>query len=138
VFDAAAARFDLSPTFLRLVAWQESRFRTDAVSTAGAIGIMQLMPNTAAELGVDPKNARDNIFGGAAYLRQMLDRFGGRIDLALAAYNAGPTRVAQIQATPAIAETQGYVAELLDRLAQNASTFAGTTPLSSLEKGALP
>jgi soluble lytic murein transglycosylase-like protein len=99
---------------------------------------MQLMPKTAAELGVDPKNARDNIFGGAAYLRQMLDRFGGRIDLALAAYNAGPGRVAQIQATPAISETQGYVAALLDRLAQNASTVPGTTPLSGLEEGALP
>ena len=115
-FAAAAERYDLSGALLLAVAHQESGLRADAVSPAGAIGIMQLMPKTAAELGVDPRDPAQNIMGGAAYLRSLLDRFGGRLDLALAAYNAGPGRIARNPNGPR--QTRRYVADCLDRLAR--------------------
>ena len=87
------------------------------MSSAGAIGLAQLMPATAAGLGVDPHDPLQNLEGGARYLRQQLDRFGS-FELGLAAYNAGPTRVAQAGGVPAIAETQAYVQVVLDRYVQ--------------------
>lgn len=78
---------------------------------------MQLMPNTARQLGVDPRNPLSNLDGGSAYLRDQLNRFGGRIDLALAAYNAGPEAVRRYGGVPPYRETQAYVAASLDRLA---------------------
>lgn len=116
-FDAAGRRYDLSPALLLAVARQESGLRADIVSSAGAIGIMQLMPKTAAELGVDPHDPTQNIMGGAAYLRQMLDRFDGHLDLALAAYNGGP-RVA-VHVGRQARETRAYVADCLNRLARS-------------------
>lgn len=116
-FEAAAARHDLSVDLLLSVARAESNCNVDAVSPAGAIGVMQLMPATAQDLGVDPHDPRQNIDGGAAYLRQQIDRFGGRIDLALAAYNAGPAQVARAGAVPALSETRLYVGQNLDNLA---------------------
>lgn len=116
-FEAAAARHDLSVDLLLSVARAESNCSADAVSPAGAIGVMQLMPATARELGVDPRDATENIAGGAAYLRQQIDRFGGRIDLALAAYNAGPAPVARRNAVPPYPETRRYVGRNLDQLA---------------------
>lgn len=117
--EAAALRFDLSADFLTAVIRQESGFNPRAVSPRGAIGLMQLMPATAAELGVDPFDPAANIFGGAAYLRRQLDRFDGRIDLALAAYNAGAGAVNRHGGVPPYAETQAYVARSLDRLSAN-------------------
>lgn len=114
---AAAARYDLSPDFLDAVARSESGYDARAVSPAGAIGVMQLMPSTARSLGVDPWNPAQNIMGGAAYLRAQLDRFDGDIDLALAAYNAGEGRVIQYGGVPPFPETRAYVARNLDRLA---------------------
>lgn len=116
LFAAAAERYAISPALLHAVAWQESREQQAAVSPAGAVGVMQLMPATAAELGVDPRNAEQNIFGGAAYLRRQLDRFDGRLDLALAAYNAGAAAVSSAGAVPAIPETRTYVTQILERL----------------------
>jgi len=97
--------------FIRLVE-AESSFRPDVTSTAGAYGLTQLMPGTAAELGVDPSDPIQNLRGGARYLRQQLDRFGDPA-LALAAYNAGPGRVRQYGGIPPFQETQNYVARIL-------------------------
>ncbi len=111
-----AARFDLSPALLEAVVWQESRWRADAVSPAGARGLAQLMPGTARDLGVDPDNPLANLEGGARYLREQLDRFDGDLELALAAYNAGPGRVERSGGVPQIRETRAYVAAIIGRL----------------------
>lgn len=111
-----AAKYDLSPALLEAVVWQESRWRPDAVSPVGARGLAQLMPGTARQLGVDPDDPHANLEGGARYLRQQLDTFGGNLEKALAAYNAGPGRVRQAGGIPAIRETQQYVAAIIGRL----------------------
>ncbi len=116
-FAAAARRYGLSEALLWALAASESGFDARAVSPAGAIGVMQLMPATARELGVDPRDPVQNISGGAAYLRQQLDRFDGDLERALAAYNAGPAQVARHQGVPPFRETQAYVARNLERLA---------------------
>lgn len=128
---AAAARYDLSPALIDAVARSESGYDAKAVSPAGAIGVMQLMPATARALGVDPTDPAQNIMGGAAHLRAQLDRFDGAVDLALAAYNAGGGRVAQYGGVPPFKETRAYVATNLDRLAkasQAAPAFSGDAP----------
>jgi soluble lytic murein transglycosylase-like protein len=114
--DAAAARYRVDPSLVRAVAWQESRFRTNAVSRKGAIGVMQLMPDTARDLGVDPYDVQQNIAGGVAYLSAQLARFGGDVRLALAAYNAGPEAVARHKGVPPFRETQNYVRSIAARL----------------------
>lgn len=112
---AAAAKLQgLDPGLLEAVAWQESRGRMGAVSVKGALGVMQLMPGTAAELGVRADDLADNIRGGALYLRRQLDRFGS-VPLALAAYNAGPGAVMRYGGIPPYRETQNYVANILAR-----------------------
>lgn len=112
-----AERFDLSPALLEAVVWQESRWREGAVSPAGARGLAQLMPGTARYLGVDPDDPMQNLEGGARYLREQLDRFDGDLEMALAAYNAGPGRVERADGVPNIRETKHYVAAILGRLA---------------------
>jgi len=97
--------------FVRLVE-AESSFRPDVTSTAGAYGLAQLMPGTAAELGVDPSDPIQNLRGGARYLRQQLDRFEDPA-LALSAYNAGPGNVSRYGGIPPFQETQNYVARIL-------------------------
>jgi len=111
-----AARFDLSPALLEALVWQESRWREDAISPAGARGLAQLMPGTAQYLGVDPDNPLANLEGGARYLREQLDRFDGDLEKALAAYNAGPGRVIRSGGIPRIRETQAYVSSIMGRL----------------------
>ncbi|MFO7920648.1 MAG: lytic transglycosylase domain-containing protein [Nioella sp.] len=109
---AAARRHGIpEDLFLRLVQ-QESGWDTGALSHAGAIGLAQLMPDTAARLGVDPHDAHDNLDGGARYLSQQYRRFGDW-HLALAAYNAGPEAVIAHDGIPPFAETQGYVRAIL-------------------------
>ena len=115
-----AARYDLSPALIEAVVWQESRWRAGAVSPVGARGLAQLMPGTARDLGVDPDDPMANLEGGARYLREQLDRFGGDLEKALAAYNAGPGRVQQAGGVPRIRETQSYVAAVIGRLSDHA------------------
>lgn len=113
LIEAAALRHELDPSLLKGVIQAESGFRADAVSPAGARGLMQLMPATAAALGVaDPSDPAQSIEGGARYLRQQLDRFGD-VSLALAAYNAGPGTVARYNGIPPYRETRNYVEKVL-------------------------
>lgn len=114
-----AARFDLSPALIEALVWQESRWRANAVSHAGARGLAQLMPGTARDLGVNADDPFDNLEGGARYLREQLDRFGGDLERALAAYNAGPGRVERAGGIPRIRETQLYVSAIMGRLASH-------------------
>jgi soluble lytic murein transglycosylase-like protein len=114
-----ARRFDLSPTLIEALVWQESRWHAGARSPVGARGLAQLMPGTARYLGVDPDDPLANLEGGARYLREQLDRFDGDIERALAAYNAGPGRVIAAGGVPRIPETQGYVASIMGRLSDH-------------------
>lgn len=113
-----AAKYDVSPTLLEALVWQESRWRTGAVSPVGARGLAQLMPGTARQMGVDPRDPDANLEGGARYLRMQLDAFGGDLEKALAAYNAGPGRVHAAGGIPRIRETQNYVASIMARLTE--------------------
>jgi soluble lytic murein transglycosylase-like protein len=104
----------IHPALIRAVIKAESDFDPRAVSRAGAIGLMQLMPQTAIRLDVrDMYNPDDNVGGGAKYLRQLLDRFHGNLPLALAAYNAGENAVDRYQALPPFDETRQYVRKVL-------------------------
>jgi hypothetical protein len=107
-----AQKYGIDPDLFVRQIQAESAFRPDAVSSAGAIGLGQLMPATAKELGVDPTDPVQNLEGAARYMKQQLDRFGDPA-LALAAYNAGPSRVAKANGVPNITETQNYVAKIL-------------------------
>lgn len=109
IFEEAAKLYGLPVNLLKAVAKTESGFNANAVSKSGAMGVMQLMPQTAKSLGVtDPFDARQNIMGGAKYLKSTLDQFGD-VTLALAAYNAGPGNVQKYGGVPPFAETQNYV-----------------------------
>jgi soluble lytic murein transglycosylase-like protein len=120
----SSARYAVPPQIVEAVAWQESRFNHAAVSSKGARGVMQLLPTTASDLGVDPSDLRGNIDGGAAYLAQQLRRFGD-VKLALAAYNAGPKAVERYGGVPPYAETQSYVRAIMARLAAASAVGAG-------------
>lgn len=119
-----ATAYALDPKLVEAVAWRESRFHAGALSNKGAIGVMQLMPGTARDLGVDPRDPVQNIRGGALYLRRMLSEFDGDVRLALAAYNAGPAAVRKHGGVPPYAETQAYVTSILGRMAASGASIA--------------
>jgi soluble lytic murein transglycosylase-like protein len=111
---AAAERHGLDPKLLHALVTVESGYRADAVSRAGAAGLTQLMPATAADLGVSDRfDPQANLSGGADYLARQLLRFGD-LRLALAAYNAGPARVAALGRVPSIPETRAYVQAVVE------------------------
>ena len=121
----AAQANGVDPALLKGLIRQESNFDPNAHSPAGATGLTQLMPATAAGLGVtDPTDPAQAIQGGAKYLRQQLDRFGGDEKLALAAYNAGPGAVAKFGGVPPYAETQNYVNSVLSKAASYRGAIA--------------
>ena len=124
IISEAAARYGVDERILIAVARRESDFRRNLVSDTGARGVMQLMPETAADLGVhDSFNVRQNIFGGAKYLRQLQDMFDGDLDLMLAAYNAGPGAVLKYGGIPPYDETRAYVKSIRRDLHESEAEF---------------
>jgi soluble lytic murein transglycosylase-like protein len=122
IIDGAAKAQSVHPKLIHAVIEQESRFHPCAVSPKGAKGMMQLMPDTAAELGVsDPFDPKENIEAGARYLRQLLDRYKGDLAQTLGAYNAGPAAVDQAGGIPNFRETRDYVQSIMQKV--------GTIPL---------
>ncbi len=114
LFLKAAQTYQIPVNLVKAVAKTESNFNPNAVSCCGAQGVMQLMPSTAAGLGVkDPFDAEQNIMGGAKYLSQMMDRYNGDVKLSLAAYNAGAGNVAKYGGVPPFKETQAYVERVM-------------------------
>jgi soluble lytic murein transglycosylase-like protein len=110
-------RYGLPEELVHAVIKTESNYDQYAVSRAGAMGLMQLMPQTALDMGVKmPFDIEQNIEGGAKYLKQMLERYDGDLEKALAAYNAGPHKVDAVNGIPAIDETQKYVAKITKML----------------------
>ena len=120
IVDDAARTYKLDPRMIKAVMQTESAFNAMAVSPVGALGLMQLMPDVAKELGVtDPLDPRQNIMAGAKYLKQLLDAHNGNVRLALASYNAGPGNVAKYRAIPPFKETRNYVKRVTSLLAAN-------------------
>lgn len=113
--ERAAGLAGISPALLSALVWKESRWNSAAMSPKGAVGLTQLMPGTARELGVNPNDPFQNLVGGARYFRQVLETFDYDVEKALAAYNAGPDRVRKANGIPRIAETQLYVTSVMRR-----------------------
>lgn len=127
IFEEAANTYGVSSVILKSIAKAESGFNPSAVSSAGAIGIMQLMPQTAAALGVSNSyDARENIMGGAKYISQLLSNYQGNISLALAAYNAGSANVDKYGGIPPFTETQNYVKKVLSYMEEFGSAVSNT------------
>lgn len=114
LIDEAARKHRLSSPLLKAIIKAESSFNPRAVSRAGALGLMQIMPQNLKQLQIsDPFDPRQNIMGGARYFRYLLNRFNGKLSLALAGYNAGPHRVDKYQGIPPFKETRNYVRRVM-------------------------
>lgn len=111
--NSTATAHGVDPKLAQAIAIAESGLNQNDISDAGAIGVMQLMPATAVELGVDPYDEDENIEGGVRFLSQMLEKFGGDVELAVAAYNAGPGAVEKFGGVPPYDETQAYVQRVM-------------------------
>ena len=136
----AAKLYNLDPALVRAVAVQESGLRNEARSRRGAMGVMQMMPQTAQELGYDAADLRGNVRAGAAYLSMMMETFGGDVKRALAAYNAGPGAVQRHGGVPPFAETRNYVTSIMGKMAVNAAGAIGqpiTTTVAQLGASAM-
>jgi soluble lytic murein transglycosylase-like protein len=120
VVQEAARLYRVSARLIHAVIFAESAYRADAVSSKGAIGLMQLMPATARGYGIDPSDPEQNIHGGAQHLRKLLDLFEENVPLALAAYNAGAGAVLRHEGIPPYPETAQYVTRVLGRYRQQA------------------
>lgn len=119
IIQDAAAEYEMDPALIRAVMQAESAFHPYAVSRAGAEGLMQLMPDLADEMGVgDSFDPRENIMGGARYLKRLLTYHDGNIDLALASYNAGPGNVERYGGVPPFRETKNYIKTIKALLAR--------------------
>lgn len=145
IFEKASKTYGVSMSLLTAMAKQESNFQADATSKSGAMGIMQLMPATAAHFGcTEPYDPEQNIMAGAKYISQLLDKYNGDVSLALAAYNAGSGNVDKYGGIPPFAETQNYVAKITaymeegvtlpDGTGVSGSSSASGTAASLLEK----
>lgn len=143
VIQSASRQYRLDPDFLASVISAESGFRPNAVSRKGAKGLMQLMPQTASNLGVkDPFDPAKNVDGGTRYLRELLERYNYDPIKALAAYNAGPQRVEQYRGVPPYRETRAYVAKIIrdfnrKKIAQEKAQ-AKTQPVKKATRAATP
>ncbi|MDD6070754.1 MAG: lytic transglycosylase domain-containing protein [Clostridiales bacterium] len=136
IFKEASAAYGISEQLLKAVAKAESDFNPNCTSNAGAMGVMQLMPSTAKELGVtDTYDARQNIMGGAKLLSQLLSKYNGDTSLALAAYNAGSGNVDKYGGIPPFKETQHYVSKILGYLNDGNITIPNTTYVAANNSG---
>lgn len=114
IISRTANEYGVDPQLVKAIAIAESDMNQDEISDVGAIGVMQLMPETAAGLGVNPYDTHENIEGGTKYIKQMLDTFDGDVPLAVAAYNAGPGAVKRYGGIPPYSETKNYVGRVMD------------------------
>jgi len=114
LINTKSREYNIEPSLIKAVIKTESNWDSMAISQKGAMGLMQLMPDTAKDMEVmNPFNSEENIEGGIKYLRYLLDRFNGDLTLALAAYNAGPEKIEKFGGIPPIPETQRYVKQIL-------------------------
>jgi len=134
----AAQAYGIDPAFIRSVAQIESGLRQGAISPKGAIGLMQLMPTTAADLQVNPKEAAANASGGARYLRELLIRYKGDSVLALAAYNAGPGAVEKYKGTPPYQETRRYIVSVLEEYKKQLKARTAAPRIAPRKSGSTP
>ena len=131
IFKEAADKYGVSERLLKAIAYTESDFQADVTSSSGAMGIMQLMPSTASAYGVsDPYDAYQNIMGGAAVLKDLLNMFQGNQSLAIAGYNAGCGNVKKYGGVPPFTETQNYVAKVTSLMQTGVSVPANTVTVT--------